>query len=419
MSRNGVILPSKTNALICSLAGILLLIVGAAACQPRVEVVTVESGQMSEPDQVVVTRLVMVTPEGAGPAIPGTLTPLIEERVVTVTVAVPATPVMVGAPERPVRLLFPADVPERVLNVRGETLSEALSEETGITLQIERLESYQAVVDAMCAAPADTIGLLPAMGYVLANELCDVQAGATALQSDLPWQMGMIVARADSGITSLEDLADRRWAKPALMSVTRDLYFQALMRDAGIEPAEVVEYDSENSALLAVFNGEADFATATYLPPILPYNERPWVYGEDEPEVWRRLGIAPERLPVGYIVVIADPEDGGYRIRDARASLFDVQPEIFRQTRIIGISEPIPNTSVAFGAEFPLSLARKLQEGIVAFAASEACAEALCSNDFYGWDGAAPVDDQAYNPLRFIQEHLGLTAEQLWEDLGQ
>jgi phosphonate transport system substrate-binding protein len=286
-------------------------------------------------------------------------------------------------------------------------------------VQLERLDSYEAVVEAMCATPAETIGFLPAMGYVLGHELCDVQAGATALQFDLPWQMGMIVARADSGITSLEDLADKRWAKPAPLSITRDLFFQAQLAEAGIEPAEVVEYDSENSALLAVFDGEADFATATYLPPILPYDERPWVYGEDEPEIWRQLGIAPERLPVGYIVVIADPEDGGYRIRDARASLFDIQPEIFRQTRIIGVSEPLPNTSVVFGSEFPLALALKLQESLVAFAGSASCAESLCSNDFYGWDGAALTDDQAYNPLRFVQEHLELSAEQLWDTLGQ
>ncbi len=414
-------MPSKLQILSGLLIATLLLIVSAAACRPRDDLVTLTPGTVSKPEEVVVTRLVMVTPEGAGPAIPGTLTPLIEERVVTVTLTVtaPVEPAAVGATDRPVRLLFPADVPERVLTARSEGTLKALSGDTGLSLAIERLESHQAVVEALCAAPAETVAFLPAMGYVLAHELCGAQVGVTGLHFGIPWQMGMVVVRADSGITSLEDLADKRWARPAPASFARDLYFQAQMEDAGIKPTEIVEYDSENSALLAVFDGQADFATATYLPPILPYNERPWTYGVDEPEVWRRLGIAPERLPIGHVVVIAGPEDGGYRIRDARASLFDVQPEIFRQTRIVAVSEPVPNTTVAFGADFPLALALRLQDSLVEFAGSESCSESLCSEDFYGWDGAALVDDRAYDPLRFVQEHLESSAEQPWELLRQ
>jgi len=136
----------------------------------------------------------------------------------------------------------------------------------------------------------------------------------------------------------------------------------------------------------------------------MPEGEDPWQYGVDQNEIWRYLGLTPERSPIGYVLVIAEPEFGGYRIRDARSGVFDIQPEIFNATRIIALTPQIPNETLAFGRDFPLGLARQVMSTLQTFTASEACAESLCSSDFYNWRGLEPADEAFYRPLFDIAE---------------
>jgi hypothetical protein len=142
-----------------------------------------------------------------------------------------------------------------------------------------------------------------------------------------------------------------------------------------------------------------------------------WVVGETEPEEWRLLGIPPSRSPIGYVLVAGEPEFGGYRLRDARARLFDTTPDIFDATRILMLSEPIPNETVALGADLPSDLSRQVLETMIEFAASETCGESLCSADLYGWTGLETADDAAYDPIRYIKNTLELEDSDLWAEL--
>ena len=374
---------------------------GLVACQPSV--VTVEvTRTVPEREVVEVTRLVP--------------TVISEEvtRLVTEEVLVEITKSPLGSETRPVQLLFPPVADTAVINKRGAVLADALSTATGQTFAVGILDSEQAVIDLMCAAPLETIGFLSAPGYVLAQEQCDVQVGAVAERDDgLTWQTGMIVTRRDSGLNTLEDLDGKRGAVSDKMSMHNFLYFQALLAEAGVEPAEIVEVPGDSATMLAVFAGDVDFATADFVPPIMPYEERLWQYGEDDPEPSRYLGIAPKRSPIGYVLVNGEPEAGGYRLRDARSRIFDVEPQIYDMTQIITLSAPIPNTTIAFGSAFPLGLARDVVTTLNEFAASEACARSLCSADFYGWAGLQPADDNAYEPIRFIRDTLDLAADEM------
>lgn len=389
----------RNISFVLTLIGLLVLL---AACQPQVEIVEKEVTRPVE-ETVEVTRVVDV----AAP----TLTPeVVEVEVTRVVKPSPVAQIPVGSPDRPVRLLFPHTIPAGVVTARGEILTQALAEATGMRFVVEQPAGYEALIGEMCAAPAETIGFMPALGYVLAHDLCEVQVGNAGLRQGLPWMAGMVVARADSGIRTVADLDGRTWAVPAPDSLTRSLAFQAMFAEAGVVVSETVAMNGDNSALLAVYEGEVDFATATFTPPLMPEGEQ-WTYGEDGAEVWRRLGLAPERHPIGYVIVLADPEDGGYRIRDARAALFDTTPGIFNETRIITITEHIPNDTVAFGSQFPLGLARPVIATLTDFGATEQCSQSICSGDFYGWDGLAPVTDNFYDPLRFIIDTLSLTDE--------
>ena len=127
--------------------------------------------------------------------------------------------------------------------------------------------------------------------------------------------------------------------------------------------------------------------------------------------------IPPSRSPIGYVIVAGEPEFGGYRLRDARARLFDTTPDIFNTTRILALSEPIPNATIVLGADFPPDIARQALATLTAFAASDACGTSLCSADLFGWTGLEPADDAAYDPIRTIKDTLDLEAADLWAEL--
>ncbi len=391
------------------------------ACRPEAvapatgapEVVTVE-----------VTRLVVADEAPAtGAAIPATASAAVAATATTaapppvqVEVTVEVTRPPLGTAERPVQLLFPPTTAAATITQRAESLVAALEAATGAEFAVGVPDDEAAVAALLCAAPADTIGFISAAAYTIAHEECGAVAGLVARHDDgLTWQMGMLVTRPGAA-AELADLAGQRWAVADTRSLPTYLYFRARMAAAGIEPGEVVEQPEDSSALLALRDEEVDFTTAVFVPPVMPL-DRTWVYGETEPEEWRVLGIAPTRSPIGYVLVAGEPEFGGYRLRDARARLFDTTPDIFDVTRILALSEPIPNETVVFGADFPLSLGRQTLATMAEFAASDACQTSLCSADFYGWTGLEPADDAAYDPIRLIQDTLELEAADLWAEL--
>ena len=339
-------------------------------------------------------------------------------RVVTETVTlvetVSAERPSPGSAERPFQLLFAPVVETAVISRRAQVLADWLTAQTGQQFQVGVLDNEQRVIDLLCAAPAETIGFLTAVGVALANQQCGAQVVSTAVQNNgLSWQAGMIVVRRDSNITSLDDLDGKSWAIPDAASVPNNWYFQALLAAQGIEPGEIVTVPGDNTAMLAVLNGEVDFATGTYWPPILPFEMREWVFGEDDPEIWRQTGASPSRSGVGFVVVLGRPDQGGYRVRDARSGVFDTNEAIFDETRILTLSAAIPADSVAVGGALPFSLAQQLGPLLTEFAASAACADSLCAPDFYGWLGLETAVPASYDPVHFVIDTLGWTDEAL------
>ncbi len=368
-----------------------------AACQPNVAFVEV-------------TRLATVAGEevAENTAVPIEVTRIVDlevTRVVAEEVMVEVTKSPLGSEARPVQVLFPPTANTAVISTRGEPLVQALTEATSQQFAVGIPDDTQTLIGMLCEAPADTLAVLTASEFVQASQQCGAQAGLVAVQPDgLTWQAGMIVTRRDSGLNTIADLTGRSWGVVDATSVPEFLAIQAQLAEAGIEPGEIVEFATTSSLMLALYNREVDFVTAAYIPPILPYDERPWQYDEDAPEIWRQLGFSPTRSPIGYVIVFGEVEFGGYRLRDARASIFDTTPGIYDETQILALSPQIPNETVVFGADFPLGLARQVTAVLPEFAASEACVNSICSTDFYGWAGLEPTTDEAYAPLREIND---------------
>jgi len=383
------------------LVGLVLL----GACRPDENETVVEVTRLVQTEsQVEVTRIVSET-------VVQEATRLVVEEV---EVVLEVTKEALGTDARPVQLLFPPLFDADLITRRGVPLVEALSEATGYQFRVGILDSEQAVIDLMCAAPQDSIGFLSPAGYVVAHDQCGIEAGVVAVGEDgLAAKTGMIVSRRDSDIDSVEALEDKRWAVADESSLSNYVYFQALLNESGIATDEIVPVAGETVAMLAVYDEEVDVASAEFIPPILPFEETLWDRETDDPEPWLELGLSPVRSPIGYVRVNGDPENGGYRVRDARSRIIDVAPEIFDETQIVALSEPIPNDTVAFGRDFPLALARQVETVLVDFTAAEECQSSLCSSDFYRWSGLTPAQDEMYEPVRFVQQMLELSGDEL------
>ena len=385
---------------VCGILAVLFYLAACATSPTVVEVTRLIPGETAVPIETTVELPVEVT------------------RIVTETTTVVETVAVEnavpGSAERPYQLLFAPVTDTAVIQSRAQLLATWLAGQTGKQFQVGILDDEQRIIDLLCAAPAETIGFLTAVGVALANQQCGAMVVSTAVQAnELTWQAGMIVVRQDSGITELEDLDGKSWAIPSESSVPNNWYFRALLAAQGIEPGEITVVPGDNTAMLAVLNGEVDFATGSFVPPLLPFLETEWVYGEDDPEVWRWLGIEPSRSGVGFVIVLGRPENGGYRVRDARSGVFDIAPEIFAETRILTLSAPIPADSVAVGGQMPFGVAQQLGPLLTQFAASDQCADSLCAPDFYGWMGLETAVPASYDPLHFVINTLGWTDEAL------
>jgi phosphonate transport system substrate-binding protein len=384
------------------LIGVLALMLVLGACS-------------AETAEVVVTRVVTEIQEQQVEVpveVPVEVTRIVEQ-IVTEEVAVPEEMAALGSEERPIKVLFVPSVEADAIISGGEIMAQALNEATGLNYVVSVPTSYAATIEEMCASPDDTIGFIPAQGYVLANDRCGVTVGAAAVRYGLSWYAAQIVVPMDSPAESLEDLAGLTWGIPDFGSTSGYLVPLAMFQGAGIEPGEIVETGSHNNAMLAVYNGEVDFATAFFSPPLLPYYERQWTYGVDDPEIWRQAGESPVRTEEGRTFVAGGPDEGGYRILDARSSVSDTAPDIFDKTRILLLTDQIPNDTLSFGPEFPLNTANKIVAALVDWVNvdNDACMQSICSEEFYNWTGVEPVTDSFYDPVRFLMDQLGITAE--------
>lgn len=315
----------------------------------------------------------------------------------------------IGTDAHPIKVLFVPSVDANVIVAGGEVMSAALEEATGLKFEVSVPASYAATIEEMCASPADTMAFIPGLGYVLANQLCGVDVAYKAVRFGWDVYWAEILVAADSDIDELADLDGKKWAYPDAGSTSGYLAILPMLKEAGITPGETLEAGGHTGAVRAVYNGEADFASAFYSPPLTPEGEPAWEIGDD-----------PE-IPADLIESCAPNEDGsrllcsGWRVLDARAGLREEAPDVIQKVRILTISAAIPNDTLSFGPEFPEALRDQIEAALLEFSQTEAWGTSIGSQDFYGWTGINPAEDEEYDYIRLMIEEAGLTLE----DLGQ
>ena len=312
----------------------------------------------------------------------------------------------IGTEDNPIKVLFVPSVDVDFMIESGSLIEQGLYDATGLYYQVSVPTSYAATIEEMCASPDDTIGFIPAMGYVLANSLCGVEPGLASERYgwNVYWTE-FLVAR-DSDFQTLEDLDGASWAYPDATSTSGDLYPLSLFDDYGITVGETVEAGGHPQAVKAVYNGEADFGTAYFSAPLLP--EGTWSTD------------MPPDVPDDVIADCAVNEEGQlwcgeYRVLDARAAITDEAPDVVQKVRILGLSPEIPNDTLSFSPGFPEELRQVIMDGLITFIGTEECEQSLCNEKFYDWTGAGPINDENFDGIRILMEAQGITLENIGE----
>jgi phosphonate transport system substrate-binding protein len=311
-----------------------------------------------------------------------------------------------GTPDNPIQVYFVPSAEAQTLIEGGEVLREALEEATGLSFEVSVPTSYAATIEAMCADPSVSMGFIPAAGYVIGNERCDIEVHAAAVRFGWPFYWAQYIVPRDSDIYVLGDLEGKSWAYPDSASTSGFIVPSVELQAAGIEPGEQVEAGGHNQAVLAVYNGDADFATTYFSPPLTPGAS--WSV-EDLPEPFDLTVEEAFVTEEGRLFV------GDTRILDARSAVAEQAPDVIDEIRILAISAPIPNDTMSFGPGFPEELRGQIYEALVAFSDTEAWADsALGADDGYSWTTLSLVEDTVFDSVRQQFEILGLTEEDVF-----
>lgn len=323
----------------------------------------------------------------------------------TVVEAPPAPEI--GTAEKPINVLFVPSVDANVITSGGEIMAAALKEATGLEFKVSVPTSYAATIEEICASPADTMAFIPAQGYVIANQLCGVDVAFKAVRRGWGVYWTMFIVPRDSEAQTLADLEGKKWAYPDAGSTSGYLFPQVALNNAGVTPGETLEAGGHPEVIRAVYNGEADFGTAFFSPPLKPEGEAPWKVGDD-PDIPADLIESCAPNAEGDKLMCGD-----WRVLDARANLRSEAPDVIQKVRILTLTDAIPNDTLSFGPEFPADLRAKIEAALVAFAQTDAWAQSIGSEDFYGWSGLEAAKDEEYDVVRQLVDFLGITLESL------
>lgn len=322
--------------------------------------------------------------------------------------AVPPTPEpAIGSPEHPIKVLFVPSVEANKIIAGGEIMAEALNKATGLTYEVSVPTSFAATIEEMCASPTDSIGFIPALGYVFASQLCGVDVEFKAVRRGFAVYWAQILVARDSDIQDISDLDGKKWGYVDAASTSGYMVPLVMLNDAGVKPSESVETGGHPQAVNAVYNGQVDFATTFYSPPSQPEGEPAWKEG-DFPDVPDDV-VDSCKLTEDKVSIICD----GWVINDARGNIREEAPDVVQKLRILAISPSIPNDTLSFAPEFPADLREQISSALLEFAKTDDWNQSIGSKDAYGWTGITTAEDAEYDFVRKMVEAVGIKLEDL------
>jgi phosphonate transport system substrate-binding protein len=298
------------------------------------------------------------------PAAPATTAPAAEET--TMEEATPTEEAMMmdyGTADNPIIwALVPSQDADTVLSGAAD-IAASIEDATGLVVKPVVTTDYSAAIEAMCNGEAQ-MGALNTFGYLLAHERGCANAAMVSIRFGSDFYAGQVITQADSGITSIADLAGHSFCRPDPDSTSGWIVPSIAMRAEGINPdtdlSEVVDAGGHDGVVIAVYNGDCD-AGSTFV--------------------------------------------------DARSNVEADFPDVMDKVVVIAESAPIPNDNISFTPDMPADMVTALTNALLDLNNSDAGLELL--NTVYSWSGLEANDDSFYDGFRQQLDAAGMSIEDL------
>ena len=290
------------------------------------------------------------------------VTVLVLFSIMAMTLAGCGTPKL-GTEDNPIVMSFVPSGDTQEIIASGDQIAQVVTDKTGLVIQANVGTDFAAVREAMGAGKAH-IGWLNTFNYVLAHEKYGVDVGLVTERYGTTTYVGQFNVRADSGITTLQDLKGKVmcWVDPN--STSGYIIPRIMLKANGIDPdkdfAKTVEAGSHNNAITAVYNGDCDV---------------------------------------------------GVSYADARSSIEEDFPDVKEKVVVLATTSEIPNDSVSFIKDFDPAMREQIVNALLEYAATEEGKEAL--NNLYNIAGLQAADDSFYDILRADLSKAGMDIEEL------
>lgn len=266
-----------------------------------------------------------------------------------------------GTAENPIVFSFVPSGEADAVIASADAIAAALSEATGLVIEANVPTSFVGAIEAMCAGEAH-IGALNTFSYVVAKERGCADVALASVRFGVPTYNGQIVANADAGIATIEDLAGKTFCRPDEFSTSGWIIPSISMRAAGVNPdtdlAEIVDAGGHPDVIRAVYNGDCD-AGATFV--------------------------------------------------DARTNVQEELADVTDKVIVVAESQSIPNDTISFSPDVPEEIRQQIVAALLAMTENEESMAML--NDLYSWEGLVEVDDSFYDEFRQLLEAAGVNVE--------
>jgi phosphonate transport system substrate-binding protein len=276
-----------------------------------------------------------------------------------------AKEVPLGSEENPIIWAFvPSGEMERVAS-GAQQVADMLFDKTGLYFSTSVATEYAGVIEALASDPPEAhMASLATFAYVMAADRGVADVALVSVRYGSPTYNGQIIAGANTGISKVEDLAGKTFARPDPLSTSGWIIPMLTMRAAGVNPdsdlAEVVDAGSHDSVVAAVYNGEVD-AGASYV--------------------------------------------------DARTRIEKDYPDVMDKVVVIAVTADIPNDGVQFHPSVPDEIVDKVVKALLEIADTDEGKEAL--KVAYQWNALEEHDDSFYDIFRQVLQASGLSIEEL------
>ncbi len=245
----------------------------------------------------------------------------------------------------------------------AKPMADFISKETGIPVETITATNYTGLIQAMGSGQVD-IGALAPFAYVLAHSENGARVLLKSSRKGALTYHAMFLARADSGIKSIEEAKGKRMAWVDAASASGYLFPAAYLKAKGMDPdtffSNTTFAGSHDNAIRAVYNGDVDVCS---------------VYD------------------------------------DARNKVEKLLPDVKQKVVMIGKTDEIPNDTFSVRKDLDPALAEKIKAALLKYAATPEGKKTLL--DTYEIDGLAEAKDEDYEVVRQTARAMGVDLQSI------